>query len=181
MRKGYLIDHGVIFINRAYGTNWDWVGSTPWEGYWNDFDAPYYPSDKYGWVEAHFPNLWGAKQKWVKYLLGINDSQNRFLPKNSAQCSWQYLYHKYGTISGSGGTYMIDLTKVDPGRLRRQPAGRHGAQDLGRRQTDLVRHSHERRQRARLLEGHVRLRLHRDRQERQSAGSSRPGRLSRWR
>ncbi len=114
VRAGYLIDHGVIFINRAYGTNWDWVGSTPWEGYWNDFDAPYYPSDKYGWVEAHFPNLWGAKQKWVDYLLGINDSQNRFLPKNSAQCSWQYLYHKFGTITESGGTYTIDLTRMDP-------------------------------------------------------------------
>jgi cysteinyl-tRNA synthetase, unknown class len=114
VRDGYLIDRGVLFINRAYGTNWDWVGSTPWEGFWNDFDAPYYPSDKYGWVEAHFPNLWGAKQKWVDYLLGINDSQNRFLPKNSAQCSWQYLYHKFGTITEDGGTYTIDLTKMDP-------------------------------------------------------------------
>jgi len=114
VRDGYFIDHGVLFINRAYGTNWDWVGSTPWEGYWNDFDAPYYPSDKYGWVEAHFPNLWGAKQKWVNYLLGINDSQNRFLPKNSAQCSWQYLYHKFGKITESGGTYTIDLTRMDP-------------------------------------------------------------------
>ena len=114
VRAGYFIDHGVLFITRAYGTNWDWVGSTPWEGYWNDFDAPYYPSDKYGWEEAHFPNLWGAKKKWTNYLLGINDSQNRFLPKNSAQCSWQYLYHKFGTITESGGTYTIDLTKVDP-------------------------------------------------------------------
>ena len=114
VRAGYFIDHGVLFINRAYGTNWDWVGSTPWEGYWNDFDAPYYPSDKYGWQEAHFPNLWDAKQKWVDYLLGTNDSQSRFLPKNSAQCSWQYLYHKFGTITESGGTYTIDLTKVDP-------------------------------------------------------------------
>jgi cysteinyl-tRNA synthetase, unknown class len=104
----------VLFINRAYGTNWDWVGSTPWEGYWNDFDAPYYPSDKYGWVEAHFPNLWGAKGKWTKYLLGINDSQNRFLPKNSAQCSWQYLYHKFGRITEAGGTYTIDVRNVDP-------------------------------------------------------------------
>ena len=118
VRDGYFIDHGVIFINRAYGTNWDWVGSTPWEGYWNDFDAPYYPSDKYGWVEAHFPNLWGAKQKWVDYLLGINDSQNRFLPKSSAQCSWQYLYHKFGTITESAGTYTIDVSKVDPAAYR---------------------------------------------------------------
>ena len=137
-RKGYLIDHGVIFINRAYGTNWDWVGSTPWEGYWNDFDAPYYPSDKYGWVEAHFPNLWGAKQKWVDYLLGINDSQNRFLPKNSAQCSWQYLYHKFGTITRVR-RHVHD--RPHQGRSRRlhvRPAGRHGAQDLGGRQGDLV-------------------------------------------
>ena len=114
VRDGYVIDHGVLFINRAYGSNWDWVGSTPWEGYWNDFDAPYYPSDKYGWQEAHFPNLWDAEQKWVDYLLGTNDSQNRFLPKNSAQCSWQYLYHKFGTISEAGGTYTIDVSKVDP-------------------------------------------------------------------
>jgi len=118
VRDGYFIDHGVLFINRAYGTNWDWVGSTPWEGYWNDFDAPYYPSDKYGWEEAHFPNTWDAKQKWVSYLLGINDSQNRFLPKNSAQCSWQYLYHKFGTITESGGTYTIDLTGMDPAAYR---------------------------------------------------------------
>ena len=27
VRDGYFIDHGVLFINRAYGTNWDWVGS----------------------------------------------------------------------------------------------------------------------------------------------------------
>ena len=114
VRAGYFIDHGVLFINRAYGTNWDWVGSTPWEGYWNDFDAPYYPSDKYGWEEAHFPNTWDARDKWVSYLLGINDSQNRFLPKNSAQCSWQYLYHKFGTITEAGGTYTIDLTGMDP-------------------------------------------------------------------
>ncbi|MEI6725938.1 MAG: MJ1477/TM1410 family putative glycoside hydrolase, partial [Actinomycetes bacterium] len=114
VRDGYFIDHGVIFINRAYGTNWDWVGSTPWEGYWNDFDAPYYPSDKYGWVEAHFPNTWGARKKWVAYLLGINDSQHRFLPKNSAQCSWQYLYHKFGTITEAGGTYTIDVRAMDP-------------------------------------------------------------------
>ena len=118
VRDGYFIDHGVIFINRAYGTNWDWVGSTPWEGYWNDFDAPYYPSDKYGWVEAHFPNTWGARKKWVAYLLGINDSQNRFLPKNSAQCSWQYLYHKFGTITEAGGTYTIDVRNVDPAAYR---------------------------------------------------------------
>jgi cysteinyl-tRNA synthetase, unknown class len=116
--RGYLIDHGVVFINRAYGTNWDWVGSTPWEGYWNDYDKPYYPSDNYAWNEAHFPNLWGAKDKWVDYLVGINDSQNRFLPKNSAQCSWQFLYHKFGTITESGGTYTIDLTKMDPAAYR---------------------------------------------------------------
>ena len=78
------------------------------------FDASYYPFDKYGWQEAHFPNLWNAKKKWTQYLLGINDSQNRFLPKNSAQCSWQYLYHKFGMITESGGTYTIDLTRVDP-------------------------------------------------------------------
>jgi hypothetical protein len=112
--KGYLIDHGVIFINRAYGTNWDWVGATPWEGYWNDYDKPYYPSDNYGWVEAHFPNLWNAKNKWVKYLVGMNDSPQRFLARNSAECSWQFLYHKFGTITGSAGAYTIDMTKVDP-------------------------------------------------------------------
>ena len=111
---GYVIDHGVIFINRAYGTNWDWVGSTPWEGYWNDYDKPYYPSDNYAWNEAHFPNLWDAKEKWVDYLVGLNDSNNRFLARNSAEASWQFLYHKFGTISGSGGTYTIDVSDVDP-------------------------------------------------------------------
>ena len=112
--KGYLIDHGVVFINRAYGTNWDWVGATPWEGYWNDFDKPYYPSDSYGWVEAHFPNMWGAKDKWVAYLTGMNDSSRHFLARNSAEASWQYLYHKGGTMTGAAGAYTIDLTGVDP-------------------------------------------------------------------
>jgi hypothetical protein len=112
--KGYLIDHGVIFINRAYGTNWDWVGSTPWEGYWNDYDAPYYPSDNYAWNEAHFPNLWDAKDKWVDYLVGLNDSNSRFLARNSAEASWQFLYHKFGTIAGSDGAYTIDVSQVDP-------------------------------------------------------------------
>jgi len=116
--KGYLIDHGVIFINRAYGTNWDWVGSTPWEGYWNDYDKPYYPSDNYAWSEAHFPNLWDAKAKWVKYLVGLNDSNNRFLARNTAEASWQFLYHKFGTITGSGGTYTIDVSQVDPQAYR---------------------------------------------------------------
>jgi hypothetical protein len=111
---GYLIDHGVIFINRAYGTNWDWVGSTPWEGYWNDYDAPYYPSDNYAWNEAHFPNLWDAKTKWVNYLVGLNDSNNRFLARNSAEASWQFLYHKFGTITRSDDTYTIDVSAVDP-------------------------------------------------------------------
>jgi cysteinyl-tRNA synthetase len=117
--KGYLIDHGVVFINRAYGTNWDWVGATPWEGYWNDYDAPYYPSDNYAWVEAHFPNLWGAKAKWVKYLVGMNDSNNRFLARNSAEASWQFLYHKFGTITKTGdASYTIDVSKVDPQAYR---------------------------------------------------------------
>ena len=116
--KGYVIDHGVIFINRAYGTNWDWVGSTPWEGYWNDFDAPYYPSDNYGWDETHFPNMWSARSKWVAYLVGMNDSSQRFLARNSAEASWQFLYHKFGTITRSGDTYTIDVSKVDPQAYR---------------------------------------------------------------
>jgi hypothetical protein len=116
--KGYVIDHGVIFINRAYGTNWDFTGSTPWEGYWNDYDAPYYPSDNYAWDETHFPNMWGAKKKWVNYLVGMNDSNDRFLARNSAEASWQFLYHKFGTITGSGDTYTIDVSKVDPQAYR---------------------------------------------------------------
>jgi hypothetical protein len=112
--KGYVIDHGVMFINRAYGTNWDWTGSTPWEGYWNDYDAPYYPSDNYAWDETHFPNMWGAKDKWVNYLLGINDSNDRFLARNSAEASWQFLYHHFGSITRTGNTYTIDVSKVDP-------------------------------------------------------------------
>lgn len=115
---GYLIDHGVIFINRAYGTNWDWVASTPWEGYWNDYDEPYYPSDNYAWNEAHFPNLWDGKAKWVDYLVGMNDSNNRFLARNSAEASWQFLYHRFGTITRSGETYTIDVSRVDPRAYR---------------------------------------------------------------
>lgn len=115
---GYLIDHGVIFINRAYGTNWDWVGSTPWDGYWNDYDKPYYPSDNYAWNEAHFPNLWAAKARWIDYLVGLNDSNNRFLARNSAEASWQFLYHKFGTITRDGDTYTIDVSAVDPQAYR---------------------------------------------------------------
>lgn len=114
VKDGYLIDNGVLFVNRAYGANWDWVGATMWEGFWNDYNAPYYPSDKYGWAEAHFPNFWTAEKKWTDYLVGINDSQIRFLAKNSAQNSWQYLYHKFGAFGGSKGNYSIDLSKVDP-------------------------------------------------------------------
>jgi hypothetical protein len=116
--KGYVIDHGVIFINRAYGTNWDWIGSTPWEGYWNDYDQPYYPSDNYGWDETHFPNMWGAKDKWVNYLVGMNDSSERFLARNSAEASWQFLYHHFGSITRTGDTYTIDVSNVDPQAYR---------------------------------------------------------------
>ncbi len=116
--KGYLIDRGVLFINRAYGANRDWVGATPWEGHRNDFDKPYYPSDNYAWSEAHFPNLWGAKGKWVECLIGMNDSQRRFLARNSAQASWQYLYHEGGAISKAGDTYTIDLTGMDRAAYR---------------------------------------------------------------
>jgi hypothetical protein len=170
--EGYLIDHGVIFINRAYGTNWDWVGSTPWEGYWNDYDAPYYPSDNYAWNEAHFPNLWDAKDKWVGYLVGLNDSNNRFLARNSAEASWQFLYHKFGTITGSDGDYTIDVSQTDP---QVRPARPHGPQGLRRRRRPPERLALERRERLRVLEGHVRVRLRRDRPGREPHGSARPG------
>jgi len=36
---GGAIDHGVLLINRAYGSNYNWEGKTPWEGDWNDFQT----------------------------------------------------------------------------------------------------------------------------------------------
>lgn len=108
--SGFFIDNGVLFIDRAYGCNYDWVGCTPWYGDWNNFSAPLYPDDHYGWVEAHFPNYWTAETAWTDYLNGLNNSRLRFLPKNTAQCSWQFLYHKFATISGSSGNYTIDTT-----------------------------------------------------------------------
>ncbi len=106
------IDHGVLFIDRAYGCNYNWEGCTPWVGDWNDFDYPDYPTGEYGWVEAHFPNLWDAEEDWVAYLWGLNDAPDRMLGRNTAQVLSQWLYRKYASVSGSEGTYTIDNTQM---------------------------------------------------------------------
>ena len=104
------IDHGVLFMDRAYGCNYNWEGCTAWEGDWNDLDYPDYPSGEYGWVEAHFPNLWDAEQEWSTYLAGLDDDPGRMLGKNTAQVSSQWLYRRYAVLNGSEGTYTIDNT-----------------------------------------------------------------------
>jgi len=106
------IDHGVLFIDRAYGCNYNWEGCTPWVGDWNDFDYPAYPTGEYGWVEAHFPNLWDAEEDWVTYLQGLNDAPDRMLGRNTAQVSSQWLYRRYASLSGEEGTYTIDNTQM---------------------------------------------------------------------
>jgi hypothetical protein len=110
------IDNGVIFIDRAYGANYNTLGQTAWYGSWNDFQKPDYPDESYGWVEAHFPNYWSrtdfdAVVEWTIYLKGLNNSDDRFLPKNTEQCSSQWLYKRYTAITKADNTtFLIDNT-----------------------------------------------------------------------
>jgi hypothetical protein len=104
------IDHGVLFMDRAYGCNYNWEGCTAGVGDWNSFDVPAYPTAEYGWVEAHFPNLWGAEEDWVTYLTGLNDDPERMLGRNTAQVASQWLYRRYATVSGGDGTYILNNT-----------------------------------------------------------------------
>ena len=114
-----VIDNHVLAIDRAPGANYYYEHATPWTGDWIRYEAPDYPTDKYGWVEAHFPNYWNDRNKtsrndavhdWSEYLIGINKSVDRVLPPNTAVCSSQWLYHKYGKLSSTNETAEIDLT-----------------------------------------------------------------------
>jgi hypothetical protein len=114
-------DHGLVFIDRAYGANYYWENTdtqnaTPWYGDWNDFYYPKYPTDAYGWVESHFPNWWGydAHNRWVTYLQGINNAPDRMLPRNTESCSSQWFYHRNASISGSDGTYTLTINSSMP-------------------------------------------------------------------
>jgi hypothetical protein len=105
-----VIDNGVLCMHRALGCNPVTEGATPWTGDWNEFETPYYPDDRFAWVEAHFPNYWGAEAAWTDYLKGLNKAGNRMLAKNTAQCASQWLYHQDTMVRGTDGKYTIDNT-----------------------------------------------------------------------
>ena len=114
-----VIDGNILAIDRAPGANYNYEHATPWVGDWIRFEAPAYPTDKFGWVEAHFPNYWNDRAKpyrndavheWTEYLTGINASVDRILPPNTAVCSSQWLYHHYGKLESTGSQATIDLT-----------------------------------------------------------------------
>lgn len=114
-------DHGVVFINRAEGANYNWENTatqnaTPWYGGWNMFDYPNYPTDAYGWVESHFPNWWGydAHNRWVTYLQGINNAPDRMLPRNAEACSSQWFYLRNASVSGADGNYTLTIHESMP-------------------------------------------------------------------
>lgn len=100
------IDNGLLYIRRGFGAEFNAEGKIPWDG--TTFKTGEYPGDGYGWTEAHFPNLWNAEDAWVSYLRGINNNAFRYLPANTAQCSSQWLYKNYATLT-STGTYTATL------------------------------------------------------------------------
>ena len=114
--------HGVSFLHRTSGTDWDWANEVPWYGSYNSYDFPSYPPDTEGHIEAHFPNVWDdhdaadnvlaktAVAKWTQYLLGVNDAPDRFLAKNTAQNHSQYLYRHHATLHREGDAFVIDTT-----------------------------------------------------------------------
>jgi len=71
-----------------------------------------YPNDKYGWVEAHFPIFGMPRKAGSGICRPSSDDPERFLPRNTAECSSQWLYHKYAGISGGKGRYVIDTTRM---------------------------------------------------------------------
>jgi hypothetical protein len=114
-------DHGVVFMDRAEGANYNWENTetqnaTPWYGGWNMFDYPKYPTDAYGWVESHFPNWWGydVHNRWVTYLQGINNAPDRMLPRNTEACASQWFYRRNASVSGSEGTYSLTINSSMP-------------------------------------------------------------------
>ncbi|MFA6290753.1 MAG: hypothetical protein WC637_03170, partial [Victivallales bacterium] len=114
-------DHGLVFIDRAYGANYAWENTadqnaTPWFGDWNEFDYPKYPTDEFGWVESHFPNWWGydAYNRWVTYLQGVNNAPDRMLPRNTESCASQWFYRRNASIFGSDGTYTLTIDSTMP-------------------------------------------------------------------
>ena len=112
------VDNGVVFINRAFGANYNTLGQTAWYGDWNDFDYPDYPDESYGWVEAHFPNYWSrtgfdAVSEWTTYLKGLNNDDIRYLPKNTEQCSSQWFYRRNAYINKiTDNIFEIDNTNM---------------------------------------------------------------------
>jgi hypothetical protein len=114
------IDNGLLFIDRGFGAAYDSIAETPWDGI--DYPDGQYLPDRFGWTEAHFPNLWNttvddtdAFDKWVAYLTGLNDSPNRYLAPNTAQCSSQWLYRNYaGLTPVDTGSAIIDTSGIPP-------------------------------------------------------------------
>lgn len=126
LEEGYT-DHGVVFMDRALGADY-WAENTlaspatPWYGESPEFplvpleplvppnSLPNYPTDAYGWIEAHFPNYWeysstpltdpnSTYNRWVTYLKGINNNPERMLPKNSEACTSQWFYQRYAGVA----------------------------------------------------------------------------------
>ncbi|MEI6421821.1 MAG: hypothetical protein WCP55_06350, partial [Lentisphaerota bacterium] len=126
LEEGYT-DHGVVFMDRALGADY-WAENTlaspatPWYGESAEFplvplellvppnSLPNYPTDAYGWIEAHFPNYWeysstpltdpnSTYNRWVTYLKGINNNPERMLPKNSEACTSQWFYQRYAGVA----------------------------------------------------------------------------------
>lgn len=113
-----VIDHGVLLIHRPNGAPYDikgnpWGGTRPNGNFINgEFPYPSYPDDNFGWAETHFTNWFGTGADQVTYMKGINYAPGRYLPKNTEQCSSQWLYKQHASISGLNGTYVIDNTAM---------------------------------------------------------------------
>ena len=161
MGKG-TIDNGLLFINRGFGAAYDSIAETPWDGL--DYPDGRYLPDRFGWTEAHFPNMWNttvedadAFEKWVAYLTGINNSPSRYLAPNTAQCSSQWLYRNYAIFTSIDSTsaiidtsgipleaYQHDLLStlvmkvlLDPGQHVSHASLDHGAQIVGYHEDDF--------------------------------------------
>lgn len=107
------LDHGVHVLNRYnYGNLWYELGQTP---------KKHLIEESTSFVEAHWPNLLAQDdflqseitEKWIEYYRDVQNSEDRFISKNTALHHAQWLYNKYTKLEQHWeGLVSIDTTRL---------------------------------------------------------------------
>ncbi|UCC22011.1 MAG: hypothetical protein JSW23_09425 [Planctomycetota bacterium] len=102
----YLVDHGLMVLERQWLVDWNKVGQAPTE----------LVSADYCWIGSHWANFIEdepadnhiAADKWIAWFNMIKDAPDRYLPKNTVQAFSQYLYQSYANITIDANGVEID-------------------------------------------------------------------------